>query len=125
MPKKKHALSEKEINDMHEYLDSRYKSHNSLQKKMGNVRKDIINQLAPWILNEINKDKIVLRQNQLGVGVSDTGIEIRIHVNKSSQIDYTLSKIDWDGNIRVFPDKDYVGIMDRLLPFLEKIIPKY
>ena len=123
--KKSKPLTEEEIKEMHEYLDARYKNHNALLKKVQNVRKDIIKQLGPIILNEINKKKIILRKNQLGVGVGDLGVEIRIHVNKSSQVDYTIAKIDWDGNIKIFPDKDYVEVIDKMLPFLKKIIPKY
>lgn len=121
----KKAPTEKQLKEIETLLDVRCRSHNALLKKIGNIRKEIIDQLGPFLINEINKNKIILKKNQLGVGVSDEGIEIRIHVNKSSRIDYTISKIDWDGNIRVFPDEDYVDIIDKILPILNKIITKY
>lgn len=125
MPKKKTPLTEEEIQETQEYLDTRFLNHNALQKKIGNIRKDMITYLGPVLINEINREKVILRKNQLGVGVSDEGIEIRIHVNKSSRIDYTISTIDWDGNIKVFPDKDHMEVIDRILPLLKQIMPKY
>lgn len=125
MTKKYHELSQEEISKFHDYFDERIKQHNSLLKKISKIREDLISQLGEILLNSINKDNLILRENQLGIGVSDEGIEIRIHLNKHSHIDYNIMHVDWDGNMRVFRINDPYEIIDVIMPVISKIIPKY
>lgn len=118
-------LSEKELSKFYEYFDERIKQHNSLLKKVSKIREDMIAQIGEILLNKINEDKLILRENQLGVGISDEGIEIRIHLNKHSSIDYNIMYIDWDGNIKVFRINDPYNLIDTIMPIITKIIPKY
>ncbi len=118
-------LTEKDIKEIQEYLDERFKTHNAQLKKIQNIRTDMIQQIGPYILNAINYPKTILRKNQLGVGIGDGGIEIRIRVHEDSIIDYQIAEIDWDGNISVFPHKDHVDVIDKILPVLREIFPKY
>lgn len=125
MTKKTEELTEAKITEFYEYFDERIKQHNSFLKKVSKIREDMIAQMGEILLNEINKDKLVLRENQLGVGISDEGIEIRIHLNKHSSIDYNIMHIDWDGNIKVFRINDPYNLIDTIMPIITRIIPKY
>lgn len=122
---KKQKITEKEVTEMREYLDTRFKTHNAQLKKIQNIRKDLIQHLGPYLLNAINYPKTILKKNQLGIGIGDTGIEIRIHLHSESRIEYMIAEIDWDGLIRTYPDEEYMFIIDKIRPILEKVFPKY
>lgn len=119
--KKDIFLSDEYINEFNEYCCNFVKMHFSFMNKIHKLRSDLIKQLGEILLETLKKNKIILRENQIGIGVSDEGISINCHINRKSSYNYEIIKIDLVGNITVQRMNDHLKIIDILLPILEKL----
>jgi len=117
----KDFMSPKEIQEFNDFCTSFVKTYFSFMNKIHKLRTNLIEQLGGILLGFLSQNKIKIRENQLGVAVSDEGISIQCHVNKKSSYGYEIIKIDLIGNITVNRMNDHLKLIDHLLPIVEKL----
>lgn len=120
---KNKKLTQEDIEEFQDHLCDSINTHAALWKKVIAIRKDLIEQFLEVLLMQLNKNKKIVNKNQLGVGINDEGIEIRIHLQSNSIVDYTIMKIDWGGIMSVFRINDKLNIIDKIIPIIKKIFP--
>lgn len=124
MAKNKRKLTQEDLEEFQSHLSDSINTHAALYKKVIAIRKDLIDQFLEILLIKLNKDKKVVNKNQLGVGISDEGIEIRIHLQSSSIVDYTIMKINWMGVMSIFKINDKLDIIDKIIPIIKDLFPQ-
>lgn len=117
----KEFMSPKEIEEFNEFCTSFVKTYFSFMNKIHQLRTNLIKQLGDILLEFLSQNKIKIRENQLGIAVSDEGISIQCHVNRKSSYGYEIIKIDLIGNITVNRMNDHLNLIDHLLPIVEKL----